>query len=185
MGETRKIMSNVKKETISTQKIGDGAVDKIRDLLFGTHMENYDQNFQHLETMIVAETRKATDEMGRRLQAVETLLNQRLEKSEQAMERERKERDKSLNSANEALQQSFQQLNDRLDTFESTTGRNIAEIKNTLEHESQSLASQIKALRDEFTQTLSDETSRLDRQKVNRQQLADLLSGLSNELNRS
>jgi small-conductance mechanosensitive channel len=185
MNETGKIMGIAKKEAILTPKGGDGAVDKIRDLLFGTQMENYDQHFQHLETMIVAETKKSTDEMGRRLQAVEALINQRLEKSEQALERERKERVSAFNSVNEALQQSFQQLNDRLDTFESTTDRNIADIKDTLEHESRSLAAQIKALRDELTQTLHDEANRLDRQKVNRQQLADLLLGLSNELNRS
>jgi hypothetical protein len=178
-------MGNAKKETLLTHKDSDGTVDKIRNLLFGTQMENYDQHFQHLETMIAAEAKKSVDEMGRRLLAVETSFNQRIEKSEQALERERKERITAFSSINEALQQSFQQLNDRLETFESASGRNIADIKDTLEHESQSLTSQIKTLRDEFTQTLNDETNRLDRQKVNRQQLADLLSGLSNELNRS
>jgi hypothetical protein len=178
-------MSNPKKEAILTQTESGGAVDKIRDLLFGTQMESYEQHFQRLETMIVAETRKTADEMGRRLQAVETLFNQRLEKSEQALERERKERVAAVNSANEALQHAFQQLNDRLVNFEGATDRNFMDIKDTLEHECQSLASQIMALRDELTQTLNDETHRLDRQKVNRQQLADLLSGLSNELNRS
>jgi hypothetical protein len=178
-------MSNTKKEAILTHKSSDGAVDKIRDLLFGSQMENYDQHFQRLETMIVAEVRRSTDEMGKRLQSVETAFNQRLEKSEQSLELERKERVTAFNSINEALQQSFQQLNERLEIIESATDRQIADIKDTLEHESQSLTSQIKALRDEFTQSLSDESNRLDRQKVNRQQLSDLLSGLSNELNRS
>lgn len=178
-------MGNIKKEAVLTQSESAGAVDKIRDLLFGTQMESYDQHFQRLETMILAENRRSADDLSRRLQAVETSLTQRLEKSEQALERERKERIAAFNSVNEALQQSFQQLNDRLDTFENATDRNIADIRDTLEHESQSLASQIKALRDEFSQTLNDEASRLDRQKVNRQQLADLLAGLSNELNRS
>ncbi len=178
-------MGNVKKETVLTQKEGDGPVDKIRELLFGNQMDSYEQHFQRLETMIVAETRRTADEMGRRLEAVETLLNQRLEKSEQNLERERKERMTAINTINDALQQSFQQLKDRLETFEGATDRHIADIKDLLEHESESLASQIKALRDEFTQTLNDETNRLDKQKVNRQQLADLLAGLSNELNRS
>ncbi len=178
-------MVNVKKEAILTHKESDGPVDKIRDLLFGTQMETYEQQFQRLESMIAAETRRAADDMGKRLQAVETLLNQRLEKSEQALERERKERMAAFNSVNDALQQSFQQLNERLESFEGATDRNIADIKDMLEHESHSLTTQIKALRDELTQTLNDEISRLDRQKLNRQQLADLLSGLSNELNRS
>jgi CRP-like cAMP-binding protein len=178
-------MDKVKKETIPAPKENEAPVDKIRELLFGSQMENYEQHFQRLESMIIAETKRATDEMIKRLAAVETLLNQRLEKSEQALEREQKERIATVNAVNEATKNAFLQLNNRLDSFDSATNRNLTDIKDALDYESQNLASQIKALRDELTQSLQDESGRLDRQKVNRQQLADMLAGISHELNRS
>jgi hypothetical protein len=178
-------MANAKKEATTTNKESEGTVDKIRELLFGAQMENYEQHFQRLETLLAAETRRTMEDLLGRLMATEAALNQRIEKAEQNQERERKERILAFNTVNETLQKAFLQLKERLDAFEKTTGQNVADLRDSIEHESHSLGSQIKALRDEFTLSLKDDTTRLDRQKVNRQQLADLLLGISNELNRS
>ena len=74
-------MENVGKQETS-DSTSNGAVDKIRDLLFGSQMDNYDQHFQYLESMIATEARKSLDEMNTRLIALETSFVHRIEKTE-------------------------------------------------------------------------------------------------------
>ncbi len=159
-----------------------GAVDKIRDLLFGSQMVSYDQQFQHLETKIVNESSASIEQMSARLMALETSLNQRIEKTEQILERERKERIKALDTVNGALQKSFQQLNDQVQKLEGSTTQNIADVKVLLDQQTQSLSSQIQILREQFNQSLNDQATRLDAQTIKRQKLADLLSEISTQL---
>ncbi len=87
-------MENPNKEEISTHS-KDSAVNKIRDLIFGSQEEIYDQHSQQLETKIIAECRTSMDEMSARLMVLEASIKS-LEKSQQTQEREREERIKPL-----------------------------------------------------------------------------------------
>ena len=178
-------MSNEKKQPISTQKDSNVAVDKIRDILFGSQMDSYEQHFQRLEEMIVAEVRKSADGVNTQLKTLETSINQRIEKTEQTLELEKKQRVEAFNTVNTAQQQSFQQLQDQLQKLEHVSSTDMESIKVSIEQQVQSLSSQTLSLRDELSQSLNDETRRLDKETVNRQQLADMLAKLSQQLNES
>ncbi len=179
-------MGNANKVDMSIQnnhpENSNGAVDKIRDLLFGTQMDNYDQHFQNLETMIVNVSKTSSDQMAKRLMALEAALNQRIEKTEQTLERERKERIAALTRVNETLLQSSQQLHEQLQKLEGSTSQNIADVKILLDQQAKSLNSQIQTLREQFNQSLNDQATRLDAQTIKRQKLADLLSEASKQL---
>jgi phenylalanyl-tRNA synthetase alpha subunit len=179
-------MGNAKSEMTaldSHTQSNNGAVDKIRDLLFGSQMDSYDQHFQHLETMIVKESRAAIDQMSTRLITIEAAFNQRIEKTEQTLEQERKERITALDVVNDALQQNFQQLNDQLQKLEAGTAQNITDVKILLEQQTQSLSSQIQTIREQFNQSLNDQATRLDAQIIKRQKISTLLSEISTQIN--
>ncbi|MEE9412475.1 MAG: hypothetical protein V3V22_05420 [Methylococcales bacterium] len=174
-------MGNANKVEMTAQDRA-GAVDKIRDLLFGSQMENYDQHFHHLETMIVNASKTSSELMSTRLMALEISLNQRIEKTEQTLERERKERIAALDAVNVTLQQNFLQLNDQLQKVEGGTTQTIADVKILLDQQTQGLSSQIQTLREQFNQSLNDHATQLDAQINKRQKLADLLSKVSKQL---
>ncbi|MEE9355716.1 MAG: hypothetical protein V3U75_09030 [Methylococcaceae bacterium] len=174
-------MENVGKQETS-DSTSNGAVDKIRDLLFGSQMDNYDQHFQYLESMIATEARKSLDEMNTRLIALETSFVHRIEKTETALENEQKQRVEGLNTVHDQLQKSFEELHNALEQLEADSNQNILTIKSSMEQHKQNLLDQITTLRSDSIQSLKDETKRLEGQTVNRQQLRDLLARLSSNL---
>ena len=176
------MMGNTSKVEVTAEN--NGPVDKIRDLLFGPQMDSYDQHFQQLETMIANQSRRSIDEMNLRLMALEASLRQRIEKAERSLQRERKERIAAIDTVNDTLQQSFQQLTDQLQKLEGSSTQDMTEVKILLDQQTQSLSSQIQTLREQFNQSLNDQASQLDSQTIKRQKLAGLLSEISTQLAR-
>ncbi len=159
-----------------------GAVDKIRDLLFGQQMDGYEQNFQRLETMIFSHVKQATDEMNSRLIAVENAIDKRVETTQLALKIEQEERIQAIDAINTRMQQNYQQLSSQLHALENDSTGNLKDIKVTLEQQNQSLGSQLQALREQFNLSLNDQAARLDKQTIKRQKLAGLLSEISSQL---
>ena len=56
-----------------------GNLDKVRDLLFGGQMRDYDRKFARLEERLVKETADLREEVKRRLSALETYMKAELE----------------------------------------------------------------------------------------------------------
>ncbi len=169
-------------ETLTTNH-PNGAVDKIRDLLFGSQLATYEQNFERLETMIVGDVKQSMNEINSRLNRVEISLNQRIDRTQQAFENEKKQQLQIINSISQTQAQNFQQLNDQIQQIKSLSSSERAQIKASLEQHDQNMGTQIQRLREQFDQSLTDQVKRLEAQIVNRDKLAELFSELSAQLN--
>src|SRR5277367_2053474 len=71
---------------------GAGNVDKIRDILFGTQMRDYEARFARLEETVAKETADLRETSRRRFEQLETFIKKELEALEARIKMEREER---------------------------------------------------------------------------------------------
>ena len=142
----------------SVVKVGDGAgaagpesasVDKIRDMLFGNQMQDYDRRFASLEERFLGRFNEIESETGRNLGAFESNAKKQVDSLATQLRDEREQRadtnkeiERSLREQNQALEKRIRSLSDQLSKLDR-------DISDRLTHEA-------KALRDEFNQKNSD-----------------------------
>jgi len=71
---------------------GAGNVDKIRDILFGTQMRDYESRFARLEEALVKETAEIRETNRRRFDQLETYIREEFETVQARLKTERDER---------------------------------------------------------------------------------------------
>src|SRR5436190_24030923 len=76
-----------------------GKVDRIRDILFGSQMRDYDGRFQRLDERLTREAMEARAEVQTRLEALENFFKGEVESMTNRLNTERSERGDALEIA--------------------------------------------------------------------------------------
>jgi hypothetical protein len=159
-----------------------GNVDKIRDILFGSQMRDYDKKFARLEERLLQETADLREEVKRRLSALEAYIKGEVATLEDAQRMERNERCDSIRALAGELKESAT-------TWEKKSAQ--VDEQNAKAHRDtrQQILEQAKNLNGEMEQGHSNLKSKLDRESneiramlTDRLALADLFSELSMRL---
>ena len=75
-----------------TEAEGGASLEKVRDLLFGVQMRDYDRKFARLEERLVKETSDLREDVKKRLAAIEQLLAEEVETLNERLKTEQDER---------------------------------------------------------------------------------------------
>ena len=73
--DTRSNEPNVAADALA----GGASIDKVRDILFGVQMRDYDKRFARLEERLLKETSELKDDVKKRLAALEQFMKQEVE----------------------------------------------------------------------------------------------------------
>ncbi len=177
MAKTTK--SEAEPETGATSQLGNGAlpgsevvgVDKIRDLLFGNQMQDYDRRFSKLEERFLQRFKDIEAETARNLSAFESNAKKQVDSLAGQLREEKdvradadKEIERTLREHNQALEKRLRSMSDQLSQLE----RDMAD---RLTQEAQSLRDEIKR-KNEDTPAHDGEDVRRAEQRQNRSQSA-------------
>ncbi|HEX4936143.1 MAG TPA: hypothetical protein VFV33_23340, partial [Gemmatimonadaceae bacterium] len=91
-----------------------GNVDKIRDILFGSQMRDYDRRFSGVEERLLRESGELREEMSRRLSASEQHLRHELESLAGTLSAEQRDRTQGVRDAMDATANVNRELSDRI-----------------------------------------------------------------------
>src|ERR1700733_3337015 len=104
---------------------GAGNVDKIRDILFGSQMRDYESRFARLEEALVKETTEIRETNRRRFDQIEAYIKKEFEAVQARFKTERDERldtaslhSRELKELGEALSRRIRDLDDRSSSVE-------------------------------------------------------------------
>jgi hypothetical protein len=170
--------------TLRTSDVDAGAnnLDKVRDLLFGGQMRDYDRRFAILEERLVRETNELRDDVKKRLGAIEQLLAREIDALSDRVKGEQEER----SSANRDL---ARQLDDTARIFEKKTGqlddqmaRGLRDLRQQLHEQHQQLSDDLKRQADQILERLARESHQLQSDKTDRASLAALLTEMAMRL---
>jgi len=154
-------------------------VDKIRDILFGSNMREYEKRFVRLEERLTKSSEALRDDLKKRFDSLESYVKDELEAIATRLKAEKVERSENLKEltresrdAAKALEKKNAQLEEQLDAAQT-------ELRTKILEQSKALGSQIQKSKDELETSLERETETLRNDKTDRAMLADLFTELA------
>jgi hypothetical protein len=158
-------------------------VDKMRELLFGNQMQDYDKRFSVLEDRFQLRLRDLESESSRSLTSLEATIKKQLESVAGQFREEKdlrtdadKELERSLREQTQALEKRLAQISDQL----ARQGREFTE---SLGHEVQGLRDEMRRRQDDTRATIERMFAELSNVKTDRNLLAGLFVEIAKCLN--
>ena len=168
-----------RKQTQAKKPAGDeieGNVDKIREILFGGQMRDYEGRFADLENQLTQRIEHMNGEFEKRVERLNAYAKREIDKLSERLKTERKDRiteikdnARDLKDATQQIEGWFGEVEDRLDT-------ETKDLRNSIHEQSDELAALIAETRDHLNATLVSETRGLADTKLAREDLAGILS---------
>ncbi len=156
-----------------TQQEDTNNVDKIRDILFGGQMRDYDRRFSQLEQRLLDDTKRLRLEYEQRLMVIEQNFQREVERIHH---RATLERQNNLD-AQTKLNQSIQQV-EQLVVDENT------DMRTQMSKQSATWADNLHTRSQELQRNIDRETAQLHDVKTSREDLAALFMEVALRLNR-
>ncbi len=155
---------------------GAGNVDKIRDILFGTQMRDYESRFNRLEETLIKETLEIRETSRRKFEQLEGFMRKEFETVQTRIKAERDERTevagqmaRELKDLTDALSRRLRDLDDRATTTER-------DLRSDLLQQARDLTEEIRARHEELSTILDRRVHELRDGKTDRATLASLFT---------
>lgn len=162
----------------------DANVDKIRDILFGGQMRDYEKRFAALEKRLADSIDRTTRDMEKRIERLDTFTRREFEKLGEQLKTERKERTAEGKKSATELTEYADQVEGWFAEVEERLSEETKDIRESLHEQSNDMAGQLSKVQGTLQDELSRETDELASQKVAREDLAALFSELALRLNK-
>lgn len=159
-----------------------GNVDKIRDILFGSQMRDYDRRFARFEERLLKETADLRDDVKRRFESLETFVRAELESLGERLQKEQQERTEAIKELTREQRESQRGWEKKTTQLEEQANKNQRELRQQLLEESKRLGDQIEQKSKEAAVALEREIRELGDRSQDRFALADMLTELAMRL---
>jgi hypothetical protein len=158
-------------------------VDKIRELLFGNQMQDYDRRFAVLEQRFQQKMRDLEGESARALQTMESSIKKQMESIASQVRQEQDLRAEADKELGRGLREQIQGLEKHLSKASDQLATLDREFTERLGHESQTLRDDIKRRNEDTHVTIERMFSELSNVKTDRNLLAGLFVEIARCLN--
>ena len=160
-----------------------GNLDKVRDLLFGGQMRDYDRKFARLEERLGKETAELREEVRRRLSALEAYMKAEVESLSDRLRAEQDGRAGADKDLGRELRDSAQQFDQKLSQLDDLVSRNQRDLRQQLHTQHHELVDDIRQRVEDVLSRLAHEAQELRNDKTDRKALAALLTEMAMRLN--
>jgi hypothetical protein len=158
------------------------SLDKVRELLFGQELRKNDQRFSKIEERLVKELTALGSDTKKRLDALDSMSRAEIDGLTKTLRMEASERETQGKELARALQELAKLVDKKIAQAD-------AQFLKALREAQAELSSEVRALREEMKQAVEESKSELNAysrqlqsQKLDRGQLASLLIGLAQSL---
>ncbi len=157
-------------------ELGGGNIDKIRDILFGSNMRDYEQRFTRLEETLKKESQELRESTRRHLETLESFVHKELAALEARLNTERDERSESHSRLAADLSAASTSMLKKMGDMESHESQAKREIRSDLLRQSKELTDAIRAKGEELIALLERRTQELKHAKTDRAALAGMFN---------
>jgi hypothetical protein len=158
-------------------------IDKIRDILFGVQMRDYEKRFSRLEERLLKESADLRDETRKRFESLETFVKSEFEAMTGRLQSEQRTRDDSVQTLSREIQNTGQTLDRKLAQFDEQTTRTQRDLRQQILDQSKNLSDEIRQKYEELSALLDREVAELGDAKTDRASLASLFTEVALRLN--
>jgi len=153
-----------------------GNIDKIRDIIFGSNMRDYEQRFSRLEEALKKESTDLRETTRRHLESLEAFVHKELAALEVRLNAERDERSESHSRLATDLSLTSSSILKKMGEMENHEAQAKREIRNDLLQQSKELTDAIRHKGDELVALLERRSQELQHSKTDRAALAGLFN---------
>jgi hypothetical protein len=153
-----------------------GKVDRIRDILFGPQMRDYDGRFQRLEDNLAREANEIRADAQKRLEALERFIKGEVDSINSRAAAEHGERCNATDKLGRDLAETSRNLDIKVSNLSEQTAKNLGELRELLLEQSKMLSAEIKDRYDQMKAGLEHEAAQIRSAMTGREALAEMLS---------
>ena len=161
-----------------------GNVDKIRDILFGNQMREYDSRFARLEEALMKEASDLRESTRKRVDALENFFRKELESLAARLKTERDERLDATRDLASELRNAAESLTNKIREAQDSAAEADRELRSHLLEQSKALMDEIRSNQESTLAVLERRFQELRNSKTDRAALAELFSEVALRLNR-
>lgn len=159
-----------------------GNIDKIRDIIFGSQMRDYEKRFARLEERLLKEASDLRDDVKRRFEQLEGYTRRELDALAEQLKAEQAER----GAADEALTRELRDLSRSTDRrvaqLDEQASKSARDLRQQMLDQARQLSDEIRQKFDELAATLDREAGELRSDKTDRAALAALFTEMAMRL---
>ena len=158
-------------------------IDKIREILFGGHMRDYDRRFSRVEEQLLKESHELREDTRKRFEALEAFVKAEFAALADRLQAEQRTRDDAVSGLWRGVQESSQALSGKLGEAQEQTARAHSALRQQILSQSQDLSDEMRRKQDEIAALIQREVADLNHGKADRSSLATLLTEMAMRLN--
>ncbi|MEY2488513.1 MAG: hypothetical protein QOC70_455 [Verrucomicrobiota bacterium] len=153
-----------------------GKVDRIRDILFGSQMRDYDGRFQRLDERLTREATDARADVQKRLEALENFLKGALESLTNRLNTEQFARGHAVEKLAHDLAETARSLELATKNLGEHADRELHALRQQLLDQSKALSDEIREKHGQVKADLDREAEQIRGAMTGRESLAEMLS---------
>lgn len=158
---------------------GGGNLEKIRDILFGAQVHDFEKRFARLEERLMKETNDARAETRKRFESLESFIKKEIESLGERLKAEHEERSEAGKEISRELRDTARNLDKRIAQLDELTTKNQRELRQQVLDQSKALTEEIRLRNRETTTALTKEITVLRTAKADRAALAGMLTDVA------
>ena len=152
-----------------------GSVDKIRDIIFGNQMRDYNKRFTNLEERILQEIRELRDETKNRLDTMQSYIQKEIDSLSNRLNAEQKLRTESLEKVTNEFKVETKSISESIERLTDQQSQDSRDLRQQLLEQSKSFSNEITKKHEESSTALDRSVQQLRADKVERSTFSELL----------
>lgn len=159
-----------------------GSMEKIRDILFGNQVRDFERRFARMEEHLSKSAADLRDEVNKRLEALERFFKEELETLKVRIKNEAEKRSDAEKRLGDDLKGASTALSKAIQQAEEKSSERATELRQQILQQSKELIGEIQAKHEQAGRTIAQVAERLDESKINRGTLAEYLVDIAMRL---
>lgn len=162
---------------------GGGNLDKVRDILFGGQMRDYEKRFNRLEDRLIKECSNLREDIKKRLDSLETYIMQEVEALNEGLRAEQSQRDEANKEIAQELKDTTKSLEKKIGQLDEQTSQKQRELRQQILDQSKNLDEDMRQKYESILAVIEREVQELRSDKTDRSTLAALFTQVAMRLN--
>ena len=158
-------------------------VDKIRDILFGNQMRDYDRKFNQLEERIANDLANLRKENALQIESLQTFLESEVEILGGKLAAEEKNRIHEMDNMDGLIIKNVKQIEQKISDLGTSLETQSRDINQKMLKQSQDFNSELASQIEQTRKRLDDYRQDLSKGKVDKSALAEMLNSMALQIN--
>ncbi len=158
-------------------------VDKIRDILFGNQMRDFDRKFDQLEQRLADEIDNLRKENSLQIESLQTYLDSEIAILSSKLSNEEQTRINELDDLDETLKKNIKQIDTKILDLANLLDTQARETNQKVLKQSQDFNAEMNQQLDLIKKRMDDYKQHLNEGKVDKSHLAEMFNTLAVEIN--